>query len=172
MAENSHMQPRALAPRKLEQTETLQSLNHWRNVVKNYFRRFQFYSYFLTPGLTWNNTATRGFLTSETTGLKRTPALLATDLEGFLSTIGTYLPFDYITEKLLDESTSLDSVWSIIYEIYDAELVTSNYLDYAFMSRENGETYRNYYNRLVGFTRQHLPKTPVTVEGVTSPAGG
>ena len=105
MSDNSHQQPRALAPRKLEQTETLQSLNHWRNVVKNYFRRCQFYSYFLTPGLNWDNTATRGFVNNETSGLKRTPALLANDLEGFLSTIGTYLPFDYVTEKLLAETT-------------------------------------------------------------------
>ena len=171
MSENSHQQPRALAPRKLEQTETLQSLNHWRNVVKNYFRRCQFYSYFLTPGLTWDNTNTRGFV-NETSGLKRTATLLASDLEGFLSTIGTYLPFDYVTEKLIDESTSLDSVWSIIYEIYDAEMVTTNYLDYASMQRETGETYRNFFNRLVGFTKQHLPRSRVTVEGVVAPEGG
>ena len=92
---------------------------------------------------------------NETSGLKRTATLLASDLEGFLSTIGTYLPFDYVTEKLIDESTSLDSVWSIIYEIYDAELVTTNYLDYASMQRETGKTYRNFFNRLVGFTKQH-----------------
>ena len=169
---SSHSQPRALAPRKLEQVESLQSLNHWKTVVKNYFRRCQFYSYFLTPGLQWDNTQNRGFTRSENTGLKRSPEVLAGDLEGFLSSIGTYLPFDYITEKLIAETTGLESVWSIIYEVYDAELVTTNYLDYAFMIREKGETYRNYYNRLVGFTRQHLPKAQISVEGVTSPEGG
>ena len=45
-----------------------------------------------------------------------------------------------ITEKLYQESTDLESVWSNIYEIYDAELVTTNYLDYALMVRESGET--------------------------------
>ena len=40
------------------------------------------------------------------------------------------------------------------------------------MSRQEGETHRNYFNRLVGFTRQHLPKHQVTAEGVTSPAVG
>ena len=173
MTENNHQQPRALAPRKLEQTESLQTLNHWRTVVKNYFRRCQFYSFFLRPGLTWTSSGTRGFtINSETSGLKRSPEVLASDLEGFLSTIGTYLPFDYVTEKLLVETTNLESVWSIIYEIYDAELVTTNYLDYAFMTRESGETYRNFYNRLVGFTRQHLPQTRVSAEGVISPDGG
>ena len=172
MTENTYSQPKALAPRKLEQVESLQSLNHWKTVVKNYFRRCQLYSYFLQPGLKWDNTANRGFTISENTGLKRSPEILAADLEGFLSSIGTYLPFDYITKKLNAESTDLESVWSIIYEVYDADIVTTNYLDYAFMSRLNGETYRNYYNRLVGFTRQHLPRTQISVEGVTSPAQG
>ena len=169
---DSHAQPRALAPRKLEQVETLQTLNHWRTVVKNYFRRCQYYSIFLSPGLKWDNSPTKGFTENETVGLKRNPTALAADLEGFLSTIGTYLPFDYVTEKLIQETTDLDSVWSLIYEIYDAELVTSNYLDYALMSRETGETYRNFYNRLVGFTRQHLPKKSFTAEGVTCPQDG
>ena len=47
MSESTHTQPKALAPRKLEQTETLQTLNHWRSVLKNYYRRCQFYGYFL-----------------------------------------------------------------------------------------------------------------------------
>ena len=172
MSETSHTLPRALAPRKLEQTESLQSLNHWQIVVKNYFRRCPYYSFFLAPRLKWDNSQNRGFTVNEETGLKRSPASLASDLDGILSTIGTYLPFDYVTEKLISETTDLDSVWALIYEIYDAELVTSNYLDYAFMSRESGETYGNYYNQLVGFTRQHLPKKSVTAEGVSCPPAG
>ena len=40
------------------------------------------------------------------------------------------------------------------------------------MERLPQETYRNFFNRLVGFVRQHLPDTSVTAEGITSPAGG
>ena len=172
MSESTHTQPKALAPRKLEQTETLQTLNHWRSVLKNYYRRCQFYGYFLAPGITWNNNANRGFTVNEPSGLKRTPAQLASDLEGFLSCIGNYLPFDYVSDKLINETTNMDSVWSVIYEIYDAELDASHFLDYASMTRETGETYRNFYNRLVGFTRQHLPKNRVTAEGIVSPVTG
>ena len=144
MTETQHSQPKALAPRKLDQTETLQSLNHWRSVLKNYYRRCQFYGYFLAPGIPWDNSQNRGFTTNETGGLKRNPATLASDLDGFLSCIANYLPFDYVSEKLVSESRDMNSVWSIIYEIYDAELNTNNFLDYAFMTRETGETYRNY----------------------------
>ena len=107
MTEPHFPQPRALAPRKLEQQESLQTLNHWRNIFKNYYRRCQFYSYFLQPGLTWTNGENRGFTNNEASGLKRTPALLASDLDGFLECLAGYMPFDYVADKLVTESTSM-----------------------------------------------------------------
>ena len=172
MTEMVYGQPRALAPRKLEEQESLQSLNHWKSVFINYYRRCQFYGYFLLPGITWDNSANRGFTRNETSGLKRDPQTLASDLSGFLSCLGSYLPFDYVADKLITETSSLDSAWEIIYEIYDAEIDTSTYLDYATMMKTPQETYRNYYNRLVGFVRQHLPKTEIKAEGATSPPTG
>ena len=63
------VQPRALTPRRLEQQETLSSLNQWVAVFKNFYRRCTYYSYFLQPGLTWGADTERGFQ-AETTGLK------------------------------------------------------------------------------------------------------
>ena len=167
-----HNQPRALAPRKLEEQETLHTLNHWRGVFLNYYRRCQFYGYFLQPNVKWNNNRNRGFTQSEISGLKRDPSILASDLDGFLSCLGSYLPFDYVSDKLISETTDLNSAWDIIYEIYDAEIDTTTYLDYATMVKLPQETYRNFYNRLVGFVRQHLPKSEIKVEGAVSPATG
>ena len=172
MAESSLNQPRALAPRRLEQKESLQSLNHWRSVFRNYYRRCQYYGLFLLPTTTWDSSLNRGFTEDETTGLKRNIQTLAADLNGFLDCIGSYLPFDYVSDKLQAESTCIQSVWDLIYELYDAEISTSNFLDYASMGKLPEETYRSYYNRLVGFIRQHLPKDVVEVEGVTVPATG
>ena len=59
-----------------------------------------------------------------------------------------------------------------LHEIYDLELSSSNFLDYASMVRDPEESYRGYYNRLVGFVRQHLPKEQITAEGLSSPAAG
>ena len=103
-------QPRALVPRKLEQQESLQTLNQWRTVIKNYFWHCQYYSFFLQPGVNWNNEINRGFTTNEQTGLKRTPAQLASDLEGFLECLGSYLPFGYVPEKLLQETSNMTTV--------------------------------------------------------------
>ena len=66
----------------------------------------------------------------------------------------------------------MKDVWDIIYEIYDAEVDTSHYLDYATMQREPQESYRNIFNRLVGFVRQHLPRSEYTAEGVSSGTEG
>ena len=40
------------------------------------------------------------------------------------------------------------------------------------MTRDTDETYRGYFNRLVGFVRQHLPRNAVHAEGVSSPNTG
>ena len=171
-SEPIHNQPRALAPRKLEQQETLQSLNHWRGVFKNYYRRCQIYGFFLQFDVIWDNSRHRGFTSSETSGLKRDPKTLAADLDSFLACLGSYLPFDYVAEKLNSETTNLDTAWEIIYEIYDAEIDATTYLDYASMTKLPEETYRNFYNRLVGFVRQHLPKKEIKAEGAKSPVTG
>ena len=171
MAEQTN-QPRALAPRRLDQKESLHSLNHWKSVVRNYYRRCPYYSRFLLPTAKWDNTAQRGFSAAETTGLKRDIETLVADLEGFLDCLASYLPFDYVADKLRQESTNIASVWSIIYEVYDAEINTTNFLDYATMSQNTDETYRAYFNRLVGFVRQHLPAKAYEAEGVTCAHNG
>ena len=168
----SSTQPRALVPRRLEHQENLQSLNNWKAVFRNYYRRCQYYGFFLLPTCRWDNSINRGFTAPETTGLKRDPETLAADLDGFLDCIGSFLPFGYVSEKLKAESTGIQSVWDILYELYDVELCTSNFMDYALMKREPEETYKSFFNRLVGFMRQHLPTQAYTSEGVTAPPTG
>ena len=164
----SNTQPKTLQPRRLEQQESLQSLNHWRSVFRNFYRRCPYYGIFLLPTTSWNSSANRGFQEPETTGLKRDTATLAADLEGFLDCVGSYCPFDYVGEKLKNETNGINSVWDTLYEIYDLEITTSNFLDYALMKKEPEESYRSYFNRLVGFVRQHLPKGEIKAEGVSS----
>ena len=165
-------QPRALMPRKLDQQETLQTLNQWQSVFRNYYRRCAFYGYFLQPGMGWTTDPDHGFIEDESTGLKRSAQVLAADLDSFLECLGGFLPLDYLPDKLKNESTSIKTAFAIIYELYDAEIDTTHYLDYATMVRLPNETYRNFFNRLVGFVRQHLPDKRVSAEGVTSPPTG
>ena len=83
----SSTQPKALMPRRLEHQETLQSLNQWKAVFRNFYRRCPYYGYFMLPTISWNASSPRGF-DPEPTGLKRDAVTLEADLEGFLESIG------------------------------------------------------------------------------------
>ena len=95
------------------------------------------------PTTVWDASINRGFTTDEPTGLRRDPETLAADLEGFLDCVGSYTPFDYLSDKLKAESNNIQSVWDILYETYDVELSTTNFMDYASMRRDPEESYRS-----------------------------
>ena len=160
-----HQAPKALVPRRLDQKETLNSLNQWKTTFRNYYRRCPYYGLFLLPATTWDNSPTRGF-SAENSGLNRDIPTLVADLEGFLNCVASFLPFDYIGEKLKLETNNINQVWDVLYEVYDAELTTTNFLDYGTMTRQEDETYRGFYNRLVGFVRQHLPRRAESADGL------
>ena len=111
MTENisNSTQPKTLQPRRLEQKETLQSLNHWRSVFRIFYRRCPYYGIFLLPNTKWDSSRSRGFTATEASGLKRDAATLAADLEGFLDCVGSYCPFDYVGEKLKNETTNIQA---------------------------------------------------------------
>ena len=117
MTETIHSQPKALLPRKLEERETPQTLNHWKSVFVNYYRRCQFYGFFLQPGVIWSNEVNHGFTTPEVNGLKRPVETLSFDLEGFLACLSSYLPFDYVSAKLISQTTCMAEVWQIALHI-------------------------------------------------------
>ena len=103
----SNTQPKTLQPRRLEQQESLQSLNHWRSLFRNFYRRCPYYGIFLLPTTSWDSSANMDFQEPETTGLKCDTATLAADLEGLLDCVGSYCLFDYVGEKLKNETVNL-----------------------------------------------------------------
>ena len=50
--------------------------------------------------MTWSNGENRGFITAERSGVKQKPEILASDLNGFLSTSASYLLFDYVQTSI------------------------------------------------------------------------
>ena len=160
------------APRKLTDRETLSDLNQWWMTFRGYYRRCQYVGGFFDPEARFHPEAANHGFVAEAGGLKRSAAAKKDDLAGFYSLIGSYMPFDYVSQKLMNEATNIDKVKEIVFEIYDVELNAASFLDFAQMSKGPTETYRNYWNRLVGFMEQHLPKGAVTAEGVRCEADG
>ena len=81
-----------------------------------------------------------------------------------------YIQPKILTPRKPDERETLQTLnpWKNTF----VNINTVNFLDFATMSRNSGETYQNYYNRLVGFVRQHLPTSRIEAEGVKSPDTG
>ena len=78
-------------PRQLLDTETFESLKHWKNCFRNFYRRDSYFAYFLRSNTKWDPTAENyGFTTnSETDGLRRLPIdLRDDDLIAFLNIAG------------------------------------------------------------------------------------
>ena len=160
-------------PRALTTTETLQSLNHWKTSVRTYYRRDSYYKGFLLDGVTWNPAAEHYGQRADMNGEveTRSAADKAGDLEDFLNTLAGFLPFPYLTQKIVKGSTKLQDVWTTIYEHYGCVITAESLLDYVNIKQTSGETYRQFYDKLLSHARLHLPKN-VTVDGVAAGPDG
>ena len=110
---------KAPPPRALNQQESLDSLNHWKTLFRNYYRRDSRYKQFLHKDCTWN-------VAQENYGLQaleeETAEERAENLSDFLSTLAGFLPHSYLTEKLLEDTTCLQDCWNLIYEHYNVQI--------------------------------------------------
>ena len=96
-------------PRMLNAQETLYSLNHWRTTFRTYYRRDSFFKAFLLPDATWDASRSYYGQVDDTTNgtVTRTRQDKAEDLRDFLSTLVGFLPFPYLTEKILNSTKNL-----------------------------------------------------------------
>ena len=101
-------------------------------------------------------------LAAKAAGLKRTPAILKQDLVAFLETISGYLPHAYVTDSLV---SGTKDVWTVIEDLYGAEVSAMSFLQPISFRREPGETHKQFYERLVDHCRTHLVREDVKVEG-------
>ena len=159
-------------PRQLRDDEKLQDLNHWRDLFISYYKRDKASAYFLKPGVTWDPThVTYNIRPAETGDGARSAAELHQDLLLFLSNLAGFLPWDYVSEQIKDETKCLQDCWDHIYDLYDAKVGTDTFLNYSTIKRATGETYRCLYERMCGQIRQHLPQGDLTIKGVKTGTG-
>ena len=175
MPDNDIVKPSATKvpmPRQLGDDENLESLQHWKVTFRNYFRRDDYFNVFLATNFTWNPAAADYGLTAETTGLKRTAVVLKNDLVAFLETIAGFLPYSYVTERILNNTTSLKDVWAIIADLYEAEVSSDTFLELSNFSKLPNESFRQFYERMVDHVQKHLTKPNVKLENYDSGVTG
>ena len=153
----------------LTSSETLYSLNHWKTSFRTYYRRDSFYKGFLLPAATWDAALPNfGQVDDVQNGtIIRSAQDKGEDLRDFLHTLVGYLPFPYLTEKIVNGTKNLDEVWDVVYEHYGLKLSGESFLDFVSMVQLQGETHRQFYDRLLSHARLHLPKSNVLVDGIS-----
>ena len=142
MANQLQTQVRNPPPRMLTQNETLQSLNHWKTAFRTYYRRDSFYKCFLLQDAQWDPAADNYGQIDDREGANviRTAADKAGDLEDFLNTLAGYLPFAYLTDKIVTGSKKLQDVWDTIYDHYGVNISSESLLDYVSIKHSNNIT--------------------------------
>ena len=161
-------------PRKLDINESAPSIRLWKIAFINYYRSDIYFSKFVQAGAKWNVNAPDWGFTDEpdTSDLKRTKAQLKEDCKMFLETLASYVPDDYLVEKISKTTEDMDGVWTILEQYYGISINSDTFLQIDKMQKKDVESYRQFYLRMEGMVSKHLTKGNVKVEDVTSPADG
>ena len=140
-------------PRPLTQQETLDSLNHWKTLFRNYYRRDTVYKQFLASDFTWTPNQPNYGLAAVGNS---TAQARKENLEDFLYTLAGFLPHSYLTDKIVKDTKSLQECWDIIYEHYNVKITQETFLDFESLKKEPAENYRQFYEKLLQHSRLHL----------------
>ena len=161
-------------PRKLDVKESGPSVRLWKIAFINYYRSDIYFSKFVQAGATWNVTAANWGFEDEpnTSDLKRTAAQMMEDCKMFLETLASYVPDDYLVEKISKTTSSMAGVWDVLEQYYGIAVNSDTFLQIDKMAKKEIESYRQFYLRMEGLVSKHLTKGGIKVEDVTSPQDG
>ena len=154
-------------PRQLNQSETLDSLDHWKSIFKSYFRRDTIFKQFVDSACTWDPT-------KDDYDLKEKDGMLPMErkdaLIDFLNNLAGFLPHSYLTTKLEKNTQSLNDCWAIIEEHYNVKVTSETLLDFEDIKKKPEENYRQFFERLLQHSRLHLAPANVKVDNIQNPS--
>ena len=141
-------------PRQLGSKETLETLSHWQTLFNTFYKRDDIYKRFFKPTVSWNAAEVNYGFTDEAEG-DRSGSEIAEDLIDLLNTVSSYLPHSYLTDKIVNTSKCWNDIWSIIYDHYNVQVNAESLLDFEAMYKQEDETHREFYERLLQQVKQH-----------------
>ena len=106
-------------------------------------------------------------LSDEVDGDNRKAEELSEDLQDLLNTLAGYLPHSYLTDKIL-KSTCWSNIWRIIRDHYNVQVTSESLLDFESLQKLPEETHRQFFERLLQPTKQHLAPANSKVETFTN----
>ena len=134
-------------------------MSHWETTFKTFYKRDDTYKIFLKKDSEWDPSKDNFGLKDikNRDGEVVTKASdLCEDLEDLLNTLSGYLPYSYLTDKILTQTKSFDQVWQIIHEHYNVKVTSESLLDFESLQKKSEETHRQFFERLLQHTKKAL----------------
>jgi len=160
--------------RPLTNNESSHSLAQWKINFRQFVKKDDAYASFLKSSVKWDATKESYGFTKNLDD--RTPDQVSDDLQDFLHMLASYMPHGFITDRILQQSTSFDTAFTIIEESFGLLPTQETFCDLLTISRLPNEPYRQFYERIQSFVVQHLmpgsAKEVILVNGVAVPHEG
>ena len=160
-------------PDKLMSHETADSLEHWIHKFKVYIQRDPILSPYLT--LTWNyNQDNMGFVDpqGDLPEGQLSAAMKAEHCKLFLAHVASFMEKSYYTRKIERRTTSANSIWKLLRELYNVEISADTLLDIGNISYDKSESYLSFFHKLLYHAESNLAPANMTVDHVTTGADG
>ena len=90
----------------------------------------------------------------------------------FLGHFCSFLEYPYFNNKIKERSTSLDSIYGILEEIYNVKKTAESFLDLGEVTKTSTESYRVFYAKILYLMEQNLAPANKTVDHVSTGPDG
>ena len=160
-------------PDKLKSIETSDSLEHWIHRFKVYIQRDPVLSPYLT--LTWDyNQDNMGFVDpqGDLPEGHLTAEKKAENCKLFLAHVASFMEKSYYTKTIERRTTSANSIWKLLRELYNVETSADTLLDIGNVTYDKSESYLSFYHKLLYHAESNLAPANVTVNHVATGANG
>ena len=155
-------------PRKLNNIETADSLDHWIDTYVDYIQRDPILATFLTCN--WNYAEDNMGFTVAAGGVA--PAQRAANCKIFLSHVNSFLPNPYSRNAIAKRTTNVESIWTLLREKYNVTKSAETLLDIGTLSHDKTESYASFFQKVVYYIEMNLAPANITVDHVATGEDG
>ena len=155
-------------PRKLNNSETAETLDHWIHTYKDYVSRDPILAPFLNTN--WNYNANNMGFTQPIADVQ--PAQLAINCKQFLSHVNSFMANPYSRKAIERRTTNVESIWTLLREKYNVTKSAESLLDIGNLAYDKSESYACFFEKVVYYVEMNMAPANTTVNHVTTGAEG
>ena len=142
-------------PRPLNKKESLDSLEHWINHLKIYYKRDEAFGKYMKETVRWDSTAPNyGLATADN----------KENIVALLGLVSSYLPTPWLTKRITKETKSWKDVSDLLYTHYEVKPNQITFIRYKDMKPESDERPWDFYCRMIYHVTNHLAEGEILTQ--------